>query len=643
MNRKQRRASRKTDPKQKSPPSAAGVERLFFEAQGHHQTGRLREAKELYKRILETHPDHPPTLQFLGVIAFQTGNLNPAKALITKALGIDPNLEGAYGNLGIVLKEMGELKAAKECYSRAIAQNPDHSEAHNNLGIVQKDLGDLDSAEKSFRRALAVNPNFVEAHVNLGNVLSDRGKFEGAKESYSRAISLKPDYAMAYSNLGNTLNELGDFGAAKETCEHAIALAPDSAEAHNNLGIALLQLGELDAAKKSCQKAIAIFPGYANAHSNLGAILNELGELGKARESCNHAISLEPRLADAYNNLGRIFLSLCDPSAARKNFEHALTIRPDHPSTKFNIGYVSLLMGDFEDGWKGYEARREMREFIPHIRSFPQPYWDGSPLDGRTILLHAEQGLGDSIQYLRYIKKIAGHGGKIVVELQAALAPLAAQIKEIDTFVPRGEPFPDFDVHAGLLSLPFLFETRLDTIPTEVPYLGPGNAPCVFDFSQSGKFKVGFVWGGNPEHKNDRNRSLDASYFGPLLKTPNTAFFSLQVGDREAELSETDFSSNVTNLGSTLRDFGATASAIGQLDLVICVDTSVAHLAGAMAKPVWLLLPIAPDFRWLLDRDDSPWYPTMRLFRQPKTGDWNSVFSDVSRELKRLVAKSSKK
>ncbi len=490
MNRKQRRAA------------GEKAAQLFFQGQEHQKAGRLREAKDLYKKVLKLHPNHPPTLHLLGVIAWRSGALGPARGLISKALSFDPELVGAHTDLCDVLIKMGEFEAAREWLQLAIEKNP--------------------------------------------KLLS--------------------------------------------------------------------------------------------AYSNLGFVLHKLNELDDAKEWCERAIAIDPASADAHTVLGGIFLSLGKPDEARKSFEQTLALKPADARSRYNIGLCLLMTGDLAEGWKGYEARRETREYTSHLRSYPQPYWDGSALDGKTILLHMEQGVGDGIQMLRYVRQVVARGGKAVVEVQPALAPLAGLMNEIDAVVPRGESLPAFDVYASLMSLPYLFETKLETIPAEVPYFGVNKPAKRIDLGHSGKFKVGFVWAGDPNHKNDHNRSVDVHFFAPLVGIPNTEFFSLQVGARESDLSELEFSSKVTALGPKLRDYAVSAAAIEQLDLVICVDTSVAHLAGAMAKAVWLLLPFAPDFRWMLERGDSPWYPTMRVFRQPKTGDWDSVFSEVAKELKKLVS-----
>ena len=471
-------------------------------AQERHQAGHLGEAKDLYKRVLQIQPNHPPTLHLLGVIAMQSGALGPARGLMSKAIGFDPNLEGAHTDLCDVLIKMGDFEAARE----------------------------------------------------------------------------------------------------------------------------------------SLQDTIDKFPKLIRAYSSLAFVLQKLNELKKAREWCERAISVDPDFADAHAVLGDIFLRLGEPQEARKSFERALELLPGDAANRYNLGLAALMLGDFAEGWKGYEARRETKQYAANIPSHPKPYWDGSPLDGKTILLHAEQGVGDGIQMLRYVHEVAARGGKVIAEVQPALAPLVATMKEIETVVQRGEPLPKFDVYASLMSLPYLFDTTLDTIPGEIPYFRVNNASKIIDIGHSDKFRVGFVWAGDPTHNNDINRSLDVGYFGSLIDMPNIELFSLQVGAGESSLSKTGFAENVTVLGPKLTDYAVTAAAIDQLDLIISVDTSVVHLAGAMEKPVWVLLPFAPDFRWMLERDDSPWYPTMRLFRQPKMGDWDAVFAQVRKELKRLAS-----
>ena len=428
----------------------------------------------------------------------------------------------------------------------------------------------------------------------------------------------------------------GDFATAAAQLEKALAVDAARAETHSNLGLSYSHLGKLQQALDSCETAIRLNPELAEAYCNHALVLTALGRSDEACTACQLAIRLNPFLDAAYANLGMACHDLGRYDEAREAYEKTLRIHPNNADAHWNSSLLLLLQGEFERGWEEYEWR--WRRVATPPRTFHTPAWEGGALTGRTILLHAEQGLGDTLQFVRYAKQVKALGTRVLVECPAELASLMRSCDGVDAVV-EGTPLPQFDVHAPLLSLPRLFQTGMDNIPHQTPYLhAPAARPAVLETTlaaHAGKYKIGIVWAGRPTHPNDRKRSCELALFQPLAALPNVALFSLQKGERSADLTSANVAA--TDLGVLLHDFSDTAAAIAGLDLVITVDTSVAHLAGALGKPTWVLLPLVPDWRWLLERDDTPWYPHMRLFRQQQAGNWAEVFTRVATALRMLA------
>ncbi|SHG88543.1 tetratricopeptide repeat protein [Bradyrhizobium erythrophlei] len=506
---------------------------------------------------------------------------------------------------GLKHQQAGRLTEAEACYRRVLAAHPDHADALHLLGVIAHQVGRRDLAVELIGQAIKQNGHNPVYFSNLGVVLKDQGKLDEAMTAYRQAIRLRPDYAEAYSNLGYALWDQGKLDEAVAACRQAIRFNPGLAEAHSNLGIALKGRGRLDEAVAAAREAIRIRPDFADAHSNLGIALKDQGKLEEAIAACRQAIRFNPDFADAH----------------------------------WNESLLSLLTGDFERGWAKSEWRWKSGSSGLSRRNFTQPLWLGAEtLDRQSILLHSEQGLGDTIQFCRYAPLVAARGARVILEVQEPLRELMSGLAGVSHCVSKGEALPDFDLHCPLLSLPLAFGTRLDTIPSTTPYLcAPVHGQdWEARLGPKDRTRIGLVWSGNPAHRDDRKRSIELNALSPLFDVAAT-FVSLQkdlrVGD-EAALTER---SNIINLGQSLESFADTAALISHLDLVISVDTSVAHLAGALGRPVWVLLPFVPDWRWLLGRDDSPWYPTARLFRQADTCDWRGVVDRVRTALHDLV------
>ena len=562
----------------------------------HHQAGRLQAAEQIYRQILALQPNHADAWHLLGVINAQTGNHQLAVDYIYRALRLKPDWAEARNSLGNALKDQGKLEEAVACYRRALELKPDFAQAQNNLGIALRDQGKLDEAVECWRRTLKLKPDYAEAHSNLGNALRDQGKLDEAIACYHQALEVEPDYVEAHNNLGAALQAQGKLDEAITCYRRALEPKPDSAEAQTNLGAALQAQGKLDEAITCYRRTLELKPDFAQARINLGAALQAQGKLDEAMACYRRTLELKPDLAEAH----------------------------------WNQSLLSLLTGDFQRGWAKYEWRWKTKQF--QQRDFSQALWDGQVLEGRAILLHAEQGLGDTIQFVRYAALVKQRGGAVIVECPKPLVSLLTSFAGIDRLVGQGEEIPAFDFQAPLLSLPGIFHTVLRDIPAAIPYLF-ADADLVEHWRRElggiAGFKVGIAWRGSPAHVNDRARSLPLSCFETLASLPDIHLLSLQKGAGAEELQEARNHFPVTEAGSRLENFADTAALMMNLDLVITCDTAVAHLAGALGVPVWVALPLVPDWRWLLDRDDSPWYPTMRLFRQKKPRDWAGVFDQI--------------
>lgn len=509
-------------------------------------------------------------------------------------------------------------------------------EALNLLGIIAAQTQRPQQAIELLSKAVAVNPDHATAHSNLGNVLCDLQRHKEALESFNCALKLNPDDADTHYKRSSILGVLKRYDEALESCNNALKIRPDYAEALNNRGNALGCLKHPEDALESFQRALEIKPDYAEALNNRGAVLRSLKRLNEALESYNRALTIAPNYAEASYNRGIVLSELERPREAIEAYEHALTIKADYVGAHWNLSLCRLQLGDFSRGWEGYEWRWKEEQLEKSKRDFPQPMWLGvESLEGKTILLHGEAGLGDTLQFCRYAKQVAALGAKVVLEVQAPLLPLLTNLEGALQVLAQGSALPAFDYHCPLLSLPLAFKTEVNSIPTGIPYIHSDAARVAAWRDRLGKKakpRVGLAWSGNPGHKNDHNRSLALAELLPLLHD-GAEWISLQQEVRANDAALLAQRTDIRHFGAQLNDFAETAALVELMDVVISVDTSVAHLAGAMGKPLWILLPFNPDWRWLLNREDSPWYPTARLFRQPAIDDWTAVIDRVGKEL----------
>jgi tetratricopeptide (TPR) repeat protein len=630
-------SAERSDAIQHQPAELCEVQRLVAEAIRAHEAGLLEEARQLYLRVLAMDARNARSSYGLGLIAQQTGDFEAAVRMLRQAKTIDPNEVTYHLSLAGVLQAQRKLEESLAEYRRALALNPDYAGAHNNIAGVLQALGKFEEARMHYQRAVALKPDYAAAYCNLGVVLQNLGNLAESVSCHEKALLLRPELVEAHNNLGLVLRQQGKLEEAKAHYERAVILRPNYAEGYSNLGVLLRQLGKLEDSAACLEKALSLRPNSANAFDNLGNTLRDLGRLEESAACHERALALRPGSAKAHNNLGYTQRKQGKLEESRKSFNRALALEPESVDIRWNLCLLDLLEGNYAAGWSGYEVRNQRKENRP--RSFPKPIWRGEPLNGARVLLHSEQGLGDSIQFLRYVPMVQAAGGSVILNVPSALRRLAKHLPGVDTVTVDEEPLPPFDWHCPLMSLPLAFKTTLDSLPRHVPYLTvPQEVLRAAENRQwsNQKLCVGLVWSGNPKCTEDQSRSMSLSCVQPLLDLDGLQFFSLQLGTAASQLGATQ--TPITDLQFAINDLADTAALMTRLDLIITVDTAVAHLAGALAKPTWVLVPFAPDWRWLTDREDSPWYPTLRLIRQPSSGDWDAVIARVRTELSVLVA-----
>lgn len=641
-------------PETASPMSL--VEALFAQAIDHHQNNRLDQAEAAYGAILAEHPGHADSLHLRGVIACQRGRHLEAVGLIEQAIALNGGVAAYHSNLGVALRELERGEEAEAAFRKALALAPDYAEAWCNLGTVLEEKGYFAESEAACRRALAFRPDYPEAYLNLGGALKGQKRYEEAAENYRQAIALSPRYAKAHGGLGVVLKELGEadlalqsfgrslmidplvpethlnlsnllrahnryeeaLGAAEET----LRLKPDSPLAHLCLGNALDAMGRYEEAVEAFGRALALKPDFAEAHSNMGNALKEAGRLKEAEAACRRAIALKPGNAMAHSNLGNVYKERNELAEALECYSRAVACDPDFAQGHLNRGIAYLLKGEMDKGWPDYEWRWQFEDWPQKLRYAEYPRWTGDAANGRTMLVWPEQGMGDMIHFCRYLPRLVQEGWDVIVEAPEPLVRLFSRIEGLRV-VPFGSVILSFDVQCPMMSLAGL----MPGIPDTVPYLSADlKATEVWRRrleALPGR-KVGFAWRGNPQLRRDRHRSLPAEAFAELMTLPGITPVILQKDVRDDELAALDLQGPHLVAGPDLEDFLDSAALMSALDLVVGVDTSVVHLAGALNRPVFTLIEFAPDWRWQLGRQDCLWYPSLRLFRQQEPGRWEA-------------------
>ncbi len=543
-------------------------------------------------------------------------------------------------NEAVTLHRQGRLRDAEKLYARVLKVAPDNFDALNLLGAVKAQLGSMGEAHRLLARAVKLNPRAPQAWANLARALHGLKRGGEALDCLDKALALAPDDVDILSNRANTLLSLGRAQEAVDAFRQILARTPQHAEARLNSGIAHAALGALDDAVAEFDRALAIAPGHPVAHFNRGIALFDLGRYADAVEAHERALATAPEHGGAWLNRGRALAALNRLDDALTSYGRATAFRKDDPDAHFMELMALLARGEYRRGFEKYEARWR-RSGMPAPRNRGRPLWRGEfALHRKTVLAHAEQGLGDAIQFARYVPLLAAAGAKVVLEVQHELTALMSRLEGAAAVIARGTAPPPYDLHCPLGSLPLAFKTEAETVPADIPYLAADDAHLA-KWSQAigplDRPRIAIAWSGNPNHINDRNRSVPFAHLAPLFAAP-ARFVSIQREVKSEEAAALAGESRVTHVGGELDSFADTAAAIALSDLVIAVDTAVAHLAGAMGRPVWVLLPFAPDWRWTLDGETTPWYPTARLFRQPAIGDWDSVVARVGAELTRLFS-----
>lgn len=618
-----------------------------------HQSGQMQEAEKAYRKVLRHNALHPDSLRLLGALYLQTGQITQAAEVLSKAANMIPNDTETLTNLGLSLWRLKRSEEAAQRFEQALAIRPDYFPALSNLAHLYHANGNEEQSATLYEKTLHFYPDDPSTLFNYGNSLLASGKLDAAIEIYERALRSKPDYpdaminlGIAYSLKGKAERSINKFQAARQWLEKAAQADPHNLQAMNNLGIVLRLLGETESAVACFQKALAVRPDYAEALTNLATCLHDLGEIDEAIACCGTILSLKPDAAEAHINLGVFLQQKGAHQEALSSFTKALRFRPRSIDAAWNKALSLLALGHYKEAWALHEAGLG----IAHMRGpyTPDKRWQGEDLAGKRLLICCEQGLGDNLQFVRYAALCKERGANVLVQCPESLRALLSNSPSIDV-LPKKPGAGDYDLHIPIMSLPYMFGTEIDTIPSRFPYLHVGAnarqkwAPR-FDM---GGFKVGLVWAGNPRedqinaHLVDRRRSMDLADLLPLFDVEKVTFYNLQMGAKAGQIDDGHLQSRLIDWMKDVRDFEDTAAIVEHLDLVISVDTSVVHLAGGMGKPVWVLSRFDACWRWLQNRPSNPWYPSARVFGQQKPGDWQSVIVRVKEALQEVLARAS--
>jgi tetratricopeptide (TPR) repeat protein len=606
--------------------------------------GRIEEAIETYQRGLLLQPELPDAYANLGIAQMRLGQFASAVESLQTALKSKPEDFKILDSLGSALSQNGQQEEAIQILTRAWALRSDYAPTHHTLGNALVRLGRFDEAISAYRVALALRPDFPEVLCSLAGLVSDKGQTDEAIELARRALKIQPNSAAAWYNLARALHKQSRLEESLEALNKTLAVDANFNFAYNEMGNVLLEMKQHDKAIEAFREMLKRTP-TGEVRYNLGTALWHSGRPDEAIVELKQAEKsgfIDPRL---YNNLGTIHHQVGRYDKAVEFFRRASSVGVEFPLARFNLAMLQLLQGDFKEGWIGYESRWIARSIPMPARYAQLGIWDGGDVRGRRVLLDCEQGFGDSIQFARYIPLIAERGGQPMLATQPELRRLLKTAPGLERVICPPEELPMFDVQCPLLSLGHLFGTTLENIPAKVPYLFADQAAVESwgtRIPRDDRVKVGLCWSGSPKHREDRVRSLSPEDLAPLGDVADAWYCSLQKAPDARGTIKMPQGLQISDWTAELGDFAETAALIANLDLVISCDTAVAHLAGAMGKPVWVLLPYVPDWRWMLERDDSPWYPTMRLFRQAKGGDWRTPVAKSVKALEKFAATKSR-
>ncbi len=595
---------------------------------------KTSEAEASYRTAIALDPESPDAHFNLANVLREDGRVLEAIELYRIALDLSPKgASDIQNNLGLALSQLGQHQAARTALTRSIEIAAESSDGWFNLAKQAILLGDRSAAEAHLLKAISLDAGHVGAHLELGNLMRADGRLEDAAAMHRKVTELAPADAAGWNNLGATLADLELIDDAEMAFRIATSLDSRSDEAFFNLGKHLSIFGDESAAVEMLNHAVALNPRNAGAYIQLGFVAQNRGQLSEAADFYRKALELSSDSSIAKHNLGLVQSSLGDAEGLDL-LEATVREQPDSAELHWNLGEKLLLHQRFHEGWREYEWRKQVDKFADQHRAFDQPQWDGTPLEGKTILLYAEQGQGDTLQFARYAELVAQQGGRVVLEVQRSLKSLLQGLPGVAECIAQGDALPDFSTYAPLMSLPYLFDTNAGTIPPPSSSFAERFASPV---EAKSALQVGIVWAGNKKDKRDRLRSTSLAQWSELATISGVEFTSLQAGEPAEQANEEGIGFSFVGDCGSVKDFADTAAIIAGLDLVITVDTAVAHLAGTMGKPVWILLYNPVDWRWGLEGEHSPWYPTARLFRQFNQEGWTPVFERVAASLRSLA------
>lgn len=622
---------------------------LFARAYAAHRDGRLTEAERDYRATLDADPVHTDALHLLGVLRHQQGRHEEAVDLVGRAVALRPDDAGLQLNLGNALKALGRLDGAIERFRNALSLAPEFPLAHYNLGNAYALAGRHADAVDAFERSLRLQPNDASTYNNLGNALHAIGRSDEAIAAFSRALALRPGHAGAHNNLGMALAALGRPDEAIDQFRAALAAQPNYVAAHFNLGNTLDAVGRHVQACAAFEAALALQSAFPPALLGLGNALAAQGRHAEAVPRFERAVGLDPQLALAWLGLGNAHHALGAHDAALRAFDQALRLRPDLASAQLNRALTLLTLGDLARGLPAYESRLAIASGAAAdagtaVDTPALPRWRGEPIGERTLLIEAEQGFGDTLQFLRFVPLACERASRVVLTVQRELAPLVAPLAKDwrIALTIAGETRPKADLHCPLLSLPLALGTTLDTLPPARRYV---DVPPAYRRRWRGslgghaKIKIGLAWSGRIQAQ--ENRAMPVATLAPLFALKGIDWLVLQPNlsdDDENALDTLARTASIHRFGTRISDFADTAAIVDRLDAIVSIDTSIAHLAGALGKPLWLMLPFAADWRWFTNTDRSPWYPNARLVRQPSPGQWAPVVEAVAQALSRELS-----
>lgn len=609
------------------------AEQYLVQARAAQATGNTAAALALYQSVLVLDAMNVEALNVAGMLLAERGGIEEGLRYLDRAIAADNRIARSYFNRGVLFEQMKRFPEALDNYNQCIARDKIFALAHNGRAYVLTQMGRLDEAMHTYQQIINLFPSYADGYFNLGNLLHRTKRYNEALTQFDTAIKMGPPSAAYHNNKGVVYQVLNRWAEAADCFRKAIMLKPDYAHACNNLGVVLRELGQFDEALASYNKAIAIDPHFADPLSNKGILLDYLRRYEEALDCYRMAIALRPDFSEVHNNRGFTLQELGRYEAAVVSYDEAIRLMPDHAGAHFNKAFSLLIQGKHAEGWKEFEWRWKRADIIKP--PFTSPEWTGEQdIKGKTVLLHGEQGMGDAIQFCRYVPHVQALGADIILLVHRPLMKLFETLPFKVRLIGLGDKEPPNDYHGFLMSMPRIF----DTVPTNIPYLFADSAKLeewkALLGAPSGKKRVGLVWAGNPKQKNNHNRSLGLEHLKALLEQADNVEFHALQKDISAEEYELLREANVIIHSPQLNDFTDTAAIIELMDVVVTVCTSVAHLAGAMGKPTWVMLCYAADWRWYTGRSDSPWYPSVRLFRQDAPAGWLKVVADIADKLK---------